>query len=119
VNNDHTPLSPPVVAEVNVTAASTNLTTMSVENVTINLVAQSMAFNTSKITVPAGAHVTSTLITRMPAYLTTSPFMRTGMLKRPYLKEMSFPAPRRSLMSLMLQPNQEPSSSDATSTPAS
>jgi len=58
VNNDHTPLSPPVVAEVSVKAASTNLKTMSVENVTINLVAQGMAFNTSKITVPAGAHVT-------------------------------------------------------------
>jgi plastocyanin len=58
VNNDHTPLSPPVVAEVNVTAKAANLKTMSVENVTIALVAQGMAFNTSKITVPAGAHVT-------------------------------------------------------------
>ncbi|MCX6669499.1 MAG: cupredoxin domain-containing protein [Methanothrix sp.] len=58
VNNDHTPLSPPVVAEVNVTAKDETLKTMSMENVTVGLIAKSIAFNTSTITVPAGARVT-------------------------------------------------------------
>lgn len=58
VNNDHTPLSPPVVAEVNVTAKGETLKTISVENVTVGLIAKNIAFNTSTITVPAGAHVT-------------------------------------------------------------
>jgi plastocyanin len=58
VNNDHTPLTPPVVAEVNVTAKAATMKTMAVENVTIDLTANGMAFNTSAITVPAGAYVT-------------------------------------------------------------
>jgi plastocyanin len=58
VNNDHTPLSTPVVAEVNVTAKDETLKTMSVENVTVGLIAKNIAFNTSTITVPAGSHVT-------------------------------------------------------------
>ncbi len=58
VNNDHTPLSPPAVAEVNVAAKEETLKTMSVENVTVGLIAKSMAFNTSIVTVPAGARVT-------------------------------------------------------------
>jgi len=58
VNNDHTPLSPPAVAEVNVAAKDETLKTMSVENVTVGLIAKSMAFNTSIVTVPAGARVT-------------------------------------------------------------
>jgi plastocyanin len=39
-------------------AKAATMKTMSVENVTIDLVAQGMNFNTSTITVPAGAHVT-------------------------------------------------------------
>ncbi|WP_301663157.1 outer membrane protein assembly factor BamB family protein [Methanoculleus frigidifontis] len=62
VNNDHTPLDPPVTAAVNVTANQTaeNVTenqTMQ-ENVTVGLTAENIAFNTSTITVPAGAAVT-------------------------------------------------------------
>jgi hypothetical protein len=45
VNNDHTPLSTPVVAEVNVTAKDETLKTMSVENVTVGLIAKNIAFN--------------------------------------------------------------------------
>ncbi len=58
VNNDHTPLSPPVTTEVSVTAKYETLKTMSVENVTVGLMAKNIAFNTSTITVPAGANVT-------------------------------------------------------------
>ena len=58
VNNDHTPLSSPVVAEVNVAAKDETLKTMSMENVAVGLIAKNIAFNTSTITVPAGARVT-------------------------------------------------------------
>jgi plastocyanin len=56
VNNDHTPLNPPVVQKITVmvTAQSTTGGTP----VTINLVAQGMAFDKKTITVPAGASVT-------------------------------------------------------------
>lgn len=57
-NNDHTPLIPLVYSTVNATAVSSNLHKMSVDNVTINLVAKNIAFNATKITVPAGANVT-------------------------------------------------------------
>jgi len=68
VNNDHTPLEPPVVARItiNVQSASTPTPTTTASptptttptGVTIDLVAQNMAFNKSTITVPAGASVT-------------------------------------------------------------
>jgi plastocyanin len=62
VNNDHTPLIPLVYATVNITATSPTLKTMSAQsdpqNATIGLVAKNIAFNTSTITVPAGANVT-------------------------------------------------------------
>jgi plastocyanin len=57
-NNDHTPLIPLVYSTVNVTVAAPTMKTMSLQNVTINLVAKNLAFNTSKITVPAGVNVT-------------------------------------------------------------
>jgi len=53
VNNDHTPLNPPVVAKVNFT-----ITAPTVTPVTIALIAQNLAFNMSTITVTAGASVT-------------------------------------------------------------
>lgn len=52
VNNDHTPLVPPVVAFVNVTTMSATGT------VTIYLKAQNIAFNVSTLSVPAGSEVT-------------------------------------------------------------
>ncbi len=52
VNNDHTPLVPPVVYEVNVTVSQ------AVTHVDIYLQAMNIAFNMSTITVPAGAQVT-------------------------------------------------------------
>jgi alcohol dehydrogenase (cytochrome c) len=72
VNNDHTPLNPPVVAMVNVTfgAATGNMTTTKPTNMTnttttttgktatVMLSAQNIKFNMSTITVPAGATVT-------------------------------------------------------------
>jgi plastocyanin len=59
VNNDHTPLNPPVVASVTITVqASTPTTTPSGNSVTIDLVAKNIAFDKSTITVPAGAEVT-------------------------------------------------------------
>ncbi len=62
VNNDHTPLIPVVYATVNVTATAPTLKTMSAQSdpqsATLGLVAKNIAFNTSTITVPAGANVT-------------------------------------------------------------
>jgi plastocyanin len=84
VNNDHTPLDPPVVAKIMInvaaptTTSSTTTTTTSTTStpsttsttssttttstggqpVTINLTAQNIAFNMTTITVPAGASVT-------------------------------------------------------------
>lgn len=57
VNNEHTPLVPAVVAMVNITAKAAQ-ENMSAENVTIDLIARNIAFNTKSIIVPAGAHVT-------------------------------------------------------------
>lgn len=57
-NNDHTPLIPLAYSTVNVTVAAQSLKTMSVQNVTIGLVAKNIAFNTTEITVPAGTNVT-------------------------------------------------------------
>ncbi len=57
VNNDHTPLSPPVTAEVNVTVKGGDPANSS-KNVTVGIFASNIAFNTSTITVPAGANVT-------------------------------------------------------------
>ncbi|HWQ19664.1 MAG TPA: PQQ-binding-like beta-propeller repeat protein [Methanotrichaceae archaeon] len=56
VNNDHTPLSPPVVDTVTVTVP--NLKAISAPRTVIYLDARNMAFNQSTITVPAGAQVT-------------------------------------------------------------
>jgi len=53
VNNNHTPLEPPVVAQVSI-----NVSSAPPPAVTIQLSAQSGSFNTSTITVPAGAAVT-------------------------------------------------------------
>jgi plastocyanin len=60
VNNDHTPLNPPVVESVTftVSTASTPTPTTTAQSVTINLVAHNIAFNQSTITVPACANVT-------------------------------------------------------------
>ncbi len=68
VNNDHTPLSPPVVATVTVTVTGSTTTpppttttpppTTTPASVTISLAAQSFAFDKSTITVPRGASVT-------------------------------------------------------------
>ncbi len=77
VNNDHTPLDPPVVARIMIsvvapttssttsTTTSTTTTTTSTtttatggQPVTIDLIAQNIAFNMSTITVPAGSSVT-------------------------------------------------------------
>jgi plastocyanin len=71
VNNDHTPLDPPVVLKITVnvtggTPASTTTSTTATsptpaasgQDVTIDLTAQNMAFDKSTITVPAGASVT-------------------------------------------------------------
>ncbi len=66
VNNDHTPLDPPVTAIVYVTAGEeagnatpTPITTPAQPaNVTVNLTAENIAFDTNTITVPAGANVT-------------------------------------------------------------
>ena len=58
VNNDHTPVIPIVYSQVNVTSTIPTLKTMSSESVTIDLIAKDMSFNTSKITVSAGANVT-------------------------------------------------------------
>ncbi len=53
VNNDHTPLDPPVVAMVSI-----EISPEPAETVTIQLEAQNTAFDTESITVPAGAAVT-------------------------------------------------------------
>ena len=68
VNNDHTPLVPPVVKKITVTvqdaaAATTTPSPTTIpaptsQNITINLVAQGMAFNINTINVSAGASVT-------------------------------------------------------------
>lgn len=58
VNNDHTPLSIPIMDEIEVMTSAEMLKTMSARNVTINLIAQNIAFNTSTIRVPAEANVT-------------------------------------------------------------
>ena len=57
-NNDHTPVIPVVYRTVNVTVTASTLKTMSVKSVTIDLVAKSLSFNTTNITVPAGANIT-------------------------------------------------------------
>jgi plastocyanin len=56
VNNDHTPLDPPVVRKITVTVSAATAT-QTPTAVTIDLVAQNMAFNMKNITVPAGASV--------------------------------------------------------------
>lgn len=67
VNNNHTPLNPPVVQKItiNVQSVATTTTTTTATTttptgtpVTVNLVASGMAFDKSTITVPAGASVT-------------------------------------------------------------
>ena len=75
INNDHTPLDPPVVAKIMVTVngptptttsttqstsapTSTPAPTSSSQAVTIDLTAQNVAFDQSTISVPAGASVT-------------------------------------------------------------
>lgn len=71
VNNDHTPLSPPVVARVTVTAHASTITPTAApptvtptptstpgQSITINLTAQNIKFDMSTIAVPAGASVT-------------------------------------------------------------
>ncbi len=59
VNNDHTPLSPPVVASVAV-----NVSAMAAGSATVDLAAQNFAFDKSSITVPAGATVTINFVNR-------------------------------------------------------
>lgn len=54
VNNDHTPLEPPVIDGVTVTVVPPGTT----PEVTINLTAEGLAFDKSEITVPSGAAVT-------------------------------------------------------------
>jgi outer membrane protein assembly factor BamB/plastocyanin len=56
VNNDHTPLFPPVTDTVNATIESHPPVPAAVT--IIGLVAKNMAFNTTTITVPAGAEIT-------------------------------------------------------------
>lgn len=71
VNNDHTPLSPPVlslntvnvtgsenVSTQNVSARDVSAQNVSAQSVTVDLSANNVRFNKSTITVPAGAHVT-------------------------------------------------------------
>lgn len=65
INNDHTPLDPPVVATINIkvvaaspTPSPTPTNTSGGTPTTIALVAQGMAFNLSTITVAPGASVT-------------------------------------------------------------
>ena len=63
VNNNHTPINPPVVATVKVTAKVVDTTTQPAttpdgQAVTVNISAQNIAFDKSTITVPAGANVT-------------------------------------------------------------
>lgn len=58
VNNDHTPLIPLVMEQVNVTVKADELKTMSMKNATVNIMAKNIAFNVSTITVPAGSEVT-------------------------------------------------------------
>jgi plastocyanin len=57
-NNDHTPVIPVVYSTVNVTVTASTLKTMSVKSVTIGLAAKNLSFNTTNITVPAGANIT-------------------------------------------------------------
>ena len=57
VNNDHTPLEPPVVKRITVNVSAPSPTPTGAP-VTINLTAQSISFSPSTITVPAGASVT-------------------------------------------------------------
>jgi plastocyanin len=56
VHNDHTPLIPLVYAEINVTAVAGAM--KDPQSVTIGLIAKNIAYNTTTITVPAGADVT-------------------------------------------------------------
>jgi len=69
VNNDQTPLEPAILSQnrVEVTGSGSSLTgsraenateNLTAENVTVGLAARNIRFNTSTITVPAGAHVT-------------------------------------------------------------
>ncbi len=68
INNDHTPLTPPVVAKVAITVQAATTTPpptptpppppVSSQNVTIDLICQNMSFDKSTINVPAGASVT-------------------------------------------------------------
>jgi plastocyanin len=73
INNDHTPLSPPVVAKIMVTvagtapasgspppttSAGTTTPASSGQPVTISLIAKGMAFDKQTLSVPAGANVT-------------------------------------------------------------
>lgn len=61
VNNDHTPIIPLAYSQVNITVTDQTLRTMSMssdpQTVIVDLVAKNIAFNTSTITVPAGADV--------------------------------------------------------------
>jgi plastocyanin len=51
VNNDHTPLDPPIIDRVSVDVKSP-------DDTIVNIAAKNIAFNTSTITVPSGANVT-------------------------------------------------------------
>lgn len=61
VNNDHTPLSPPVIAQVAINLSSSSGSgsgSGTPQNITISLVAQNFAFDKTTITVSPGANVT-------------------------------------------------------------
>jgi plastocyanin len=64
INNDHTPLSPPVVSKITVTVAGAQATSTATspavgsQTAIINLIAKGMAFDKPTLSVPAGASVT-------------------------------------------------------------
>jgi plastocyanin len=57
VNNDHTPLDPPIKDSITVMVTAVD-TPKTVNRVTLDLVADNISFNMSEIRVPAGVEVT-------------------------------------------------------------
>lgn len=82
VNNDHTSLKPPVVNSVNVTMKG-DASLDKQESVAVGLVASGYAFNTSTITVPAGADVTLNFENKDSGVLHNVAFYETRAAEKP------------------------------------
>jgi plastocyanin len=94
VNNDHTPLIPLVIDQVNVTVKADTLKTMSAANVTVDIMAKNIAFNMSTITVPAGSEVTVNFDNQDASVAHNVAFYETSAADKPIYVGAIFQGPK-------------------------